>query len=360
MIPRWLVLIVFALALLWGVQGCVYSGGKVPPTKEADATGALETVQAILTVTSPAQQTTDAYPAGLNGSATPSPLPTIQSSRTPAGSPTPTAVCDIAAAGDPIDVTIPDDTVLEPGQAFTKIWKLENAGSCTWDKDYAAVFFYGHLMGALEAVPLVSSVEPGQSVEIAVEMVAPGTIGAYQGNWKLRNPAGDLFGIGPAGESPFWVRIQVAEPQVGDPTSTSLPTFTPTPTETPSPTPSPTPLVSVQSELGLETDYLVDLDQGLVNPPQGADLAYRTGSVGYHWLIPQGEAILGVFGSQPPSLADCQSAAMSAAPLAVESLAKDLYLCYMTAQGQTGWLRLAEFDDQSFSIVLEFLTWEAP
>ena len=356
--PRRLVLPLLMLALLWAAQGCVYSAGKVAPTQATDPTQALQTVQALLTATSPAQPATSIAPSSTSPT-TPKATSTLQATRTPPGSPVPTAICDRAEAGSPIDVTIPDDTSLEPGQAFTKIWKLENAGSCTWSKEYAAVFFYGDLMGALETAPIASYVEPGQSIEIAVEMVAPNLPGAYQGNWKLRNADGALFGIGPVGDAPFWVRIIVAEPASGGPTATSFPTLTPTITETPWPTlpPTATPPVAVQLQLSLETDYLLDLDMAQVNPVQGADLAYRTGSVGYHWLIPQGEAVLGVYGGDMPGLQDCQSASMSAASIPVESLSSGLYLCYRSIQGQVGWLRLIDLDSRSFSLSLEMLTW---
>lgn len=361
---RWMIFLILGVGLLWGTQGCVYSGGSLAPTVAVDPSQAFQTVQALLTATSSSQDSTLASPSRTAGSVTTSPstAATTQPSQTPPNDPAATAVCDRAAAGKPIDVTIPDDTILEPGQAFTKIWKLENTGSCTWNKDYAAVFFYGDLMDAIEVIPLASYVEPGQSVEIVVEMVAPAFTGPFQGNWKLRNADGVLFGIGPTGDSPFWVSIIVVEPTIGDPTATSFPTFTPIPSETPLPTPLPsaTPAIAVQSQLSLETDYLLDLDLAQVNPNQGADLAYRTGSVGYHWLIPQGLAQLGVYSEQMPELQDCQSASMSTAPIAVESLAAGLYLCYQTAQGQSGWMRLVAFDSLSFTLTLEILTWTTP
>lgn len=359
-----LVIVFLAICLVWGIQGCVYSGGSTAPTAVVDSTLAFQTVQALLTATPPAPDSPTISPSKTAGSTATlsSAVPTTLPSRTQIGASTATVVCDRAAAGSPIDVTIPDDTTLEPGQAFTKIWKLENVGSCTWSQDYSAVFFYGDLMGAQEVVPLASSVQPSQSVEIAVEMVAPALTGSYQGNWKLRNAEGVLFGIGPAGDSPFWVRIVVAEVVIGSPTATRLPTITPTPTETPLPTPTATatPPIAIQSQLTLETDYLLDLDLAQINPIQGADLAYRTGSADYHWLIPQGESLLGVYGDQLPSLQDCQSASMSAAPIPVESLPLGLYLCYQTMQGQTGWLRLLTLDGQSFSISIEILTWLTP
>jgi hypothetical protein len=357
---RSLVLIGLGLALILAVQGCVYRGESISPTGIVDATQALQTVQALLTSTSPAETLASSSTPGGPETASPDTKAsaTVQATRTPAGSPTPTGVCDRAAAGSPIDVTIPDDTVLQPGQAFTKIWKLENAGSCTWSKDYAAVFFYGDGMGAAEVIPIPSYVEPGEPVEIAIEMVAPGLPGAYQGNWKLRNAEGALFGIGPAGDSPFWVRVIVQESANGDSTPTGNPTLMPTSTEIlPTPLPSPTYPVAVQSQLGLETDYLLDLDLAQVNPSEGSDLAYRTGSMGYHWLIPQGEAVLGVFGNQQPGLQDCQTANMSAAPIPIESLPNGIYLCYQTIQGQIGWMQLLKFDSHTFSIWLAMLTW---
>ena len=361
--PRILLFFVI-IALLWGAQGCVYSQGGLAPTEALDATQALYTVQALLTMTAPAQPASPASPSSTAIPSTPSP-PTATSSspsQTHSGSPSPTAACNLAAAGSPIDVTIPDDSVLAPGQTFTKIWKLENAGSCNWTKDYAAVFLYGEMMGALGVVPIASNVAPRQSIEIAVEMFAPLKPGNYQGNWKLRDTEGNLFGIGPAGESPFWVRIVVAQPVNGTPTSLIPPTITPTPTETPLPTPlpSPTTQVAVQNELTLVVDNLLDLDQALTNPVQGADLAYRTGSITFHWLIPQGEAVLGIFGSQLPGLLDCQTASMSAASIPVESLSPALYLCYRTSQGQVGWLQILDFNRQTFTLTLDLLTWVTP
>ncbi len=124
-------------------------------------------------------------------------------------------------------MSIPDDTVVQPGQAFTKIWRLVNAGTCTWTKDYSVTYFSGEQMGAPANVNLRGDVPPGQTVDIAVDMVAPKEPGKYQGNWKLKNLSNVLFGIGPSGGSPFWVRIMVGESATASPTaSTGTPTVT--------------------------------------------------------------------------------------------------------------------------------------
>ena len=153
--------------------------------------------------------------------------------------PTVDTACDQAAPGYPsIDATIDDDTEISPGKSFTKIWRLSNEGSCTWSKDYAAVWFSGEKLGEALSVPLGRQVRPGESVEISVDMVSPATAGTYQSNWKLRNAGGVLFGIGPNGDAPFWVRIVVVQTETNTPTAT--PTFTPTITVTPEPSAEPT------------------------------------------------------------------------------------------------------------------------
>ena len=101
-------------------------------------------------------------------------------------------------------------------------------------------------------------------------MVAPQTPGSHQGNWKLSNASGQLFGIGPNGDAPFWVRINVLEPPTATPTpvntSTPAPTHTPTPTTTP--TPTPTPVVQSGGLLVLLPSNTVDLDTGEPQPRQ--------------------------------------------------------------------------------------------
>jgi hypothetical protein len=105
------------------------------------------------------------------------------------------------------DISIPDDTVIAPGQTFTKTWELLNSGTCTWAAAYSMVFVSGDQMGAPDIQPLGQEVEPGQTVELSVTLVAPLEPGNYRGEWKLRNTHGVLFGIGVEADDPFWVQI---------------------------------------------------------------------------------------------------------------------------------------------------------
>ncbi|MCS7011853.1 MAG: NBR1-Ig-like domain-containing protein [Anaerolineales bacterium] len=127
-------------------------------------------------------------------------------------SPTPTpaagTTCDKATFL--ADVTIPDGTTLTAGTAFTKTWRIRNDGSCTWTTSYALVFSGGDLLGATPTVPLPTSVAPGQTVEVSVNMVAPTMAGHYRSYWMLRNAAGRRFGFGPSGAAGIFADINVS------------------------------------------------------------------------------------------------------------------------------------------------------
>ena len=109
------------------------------------------------------------------------------------------------------DVTIPDGTVMDPGEVFTKTWRLQNRGTCTWTSDYFLVFTSGASMGGTTAVRLPGIVAPGQYVDVSVTLTAPNSIGRQTGYWMLRNPSGALFGYGSKAEQAFYVDIKVAQ-----------------------------------------------------------------------------------------------------------------------------------------------------
>ncbi|NWG05836.1 MAG: hypothetical protein HXY35_04010 [Chloroflexi bacterium] len=112
------------------------------------------------------------------------------------------------------DVTVPDGTNFSAGATFAKTWRLKNIGSCTWTTGYSLVFSSGEKMGGPDSVPLPSSVAPGQTVDVTVNLTAPSTPGSYRGFWQLKNAAGALFGIGTTAAKPFWVSINVLRPFV--------------------------------------------------------------------------------------------------------------------------------------------------
>ena len=100
------------------------------------------------------------------------------------------------------DQTIKDGQALYAGESFTKVWRVKNTGSCTWTKDYSFGFVSGNRMGGRDA-RLAQSVAPGQTIDISVDMIAPGANGTYNGYWQMRSPQGRGFG------QTVWVKVRV-------------------------------------------------------------------------------------------------------------------------------------------------------
>ncbi len=157
--------------------------------------------------------------------ATPEPTVTVPiSTNTPLTTPTeeiqPTSEegCDTAVFL--MDVTIPDKTKFNPDTKFTKTWRLQNDGTCTWTTKYKLYFYSGEIMSGPETQPLASvPVPPGKAIDVSVVLRAPQESGTYKGFWALENEAGVHFGLGPL-NNPFYVVIVVG---LSEPTLTSTP-----------------------------------------------------------------------------------------------------------------------------------------
>ena len=143
-----------------------------------------------------------------SASNTPQPVSAV----TPTSPPLPTATaappCTNRAAFV-TDVTIPDNSLVEAGKSFDKIWRIMNTGTCTWTTGYAVVFVNGNHMSGPSASPLADSVLPGGTVDLKLPLVAPKEDGTYVGEWQLRTASGLLFGLGADADQPFWVKIRV-------------------------------------------------------------------------------------------------------------------------------------------------------
>jgi hypothetical protein len=183
-------------------------------TREADMilTQAAQTVEVQLTQGVIARSPGPSLPTNTFGAATQelgnTPLP--QDTNTPLGPTNTPATCDRAEFVS--DVTIPDGTIFAPGEEFTKTWRIKNNGTCAWTTEYAVIFDSENMMGAASSVFLSGNVSPGDTVDISVDMKAPATPGEYQGNWKLRNASGVIFGIGTDADQAFYVEIEVTQP----------------------------------------------------------------------------------------------------------------------------------------------------
>ncbi|HEX8990297.1 MAG TPA: NBR1-Ig-like domain-containing protein [Anaerolineales bacterium] len=159
-------------------------------------TAAALTVQAQLTAVAPATATFTLVPFPT--------LPQVTNTAPPVNTlpPAPTLTPNCDRADFVADVTVPDNTVINAGASFSKTWRLKNSGVCSWTPSYAVVFANGASMGGPAVQALAGNVNPGQTVDITVNLTAPGTDGNYTGNWALRNAAGVIF-------SHFYVQIVV-------------------------------------------------------------------------------------------------------------------------------------------------------
>lgn len=335
---------VLILCLFIGLTAC--SGGvPMPITPTLDATALNQT--AVYRATQAAQAEVSPVPTQtLAFTATATIIPTIDRTRPPINTPTPQIPCNKAAAGHPIDVTIPDGTVLNPGERFAKTWRLENAGSCTWTRLYAVTFFSGNSLNAYQTNTLAEPVEPGQQIDVTVDMDAPEEPGVYQSNWMLSNEEGVLFGIGPNGDAPFWVKIEVV----------------PAVTETPEPTPTvtPTPVVYLSGEAELADGEQLDLDSGTLNPGDltTADFVYQTGEDPAHILLTMNGTEWTLYGAEEPTYGDCLAEAVSGNALSFNDLPEGNYVCYRTSEGLPGRFRIVGLEDEA--LFIRFLTWSVP
>ena len=216
--------LLLSLGLIFTIvlSGCNYPGRETP-TSQVDAmnTAAAQTVQAQQTSIALTAQATKATeepqftltatpePGSEDETATSAPpTETLSPTNTPTRTPTPTSEvpCNQAAF---VSETIPDGTDFAPGQEYTKTWTLRNSGSCTWDANYDVVFVEGDAMNALAAQPITKdTVEPGETVQISMDLKAPTAQGTHRGDFKLRDENGIIFGIGDK-NNPFWVEIDV-------------------------------------------------------------------------------------------------------------------------------------------------------
>lgn len=112
------------------------------------------------------------------------------------------------------DVTIPDWTTLFAGEEFVKTWQIKNVGTCSWTKDYRIFFLNGNKLEAPSSVAFPKVVNPGETVNLSVSMIAPSDKGSYTGSWMLEAANGVDFGVGYDFSVPLTVNIKVEKAPV--------------------------------------------------------------------------------------------------------------------------------------------------
>jgi hypothetical protein len=187
------------------------------PTVDAYAiyTAAANTVQAELTsaaLLTPSPTAT--------ATATETAPPTAEFTATPQFSPTPQMTATTGQLMDKaefVDQSVADNTNFTAGTTFRVVWTLKNIGPTEWTDQYSVRFLSGDQMGAVSSVAFSKNYRYNESAQIAVDFIAPATLGAKTSNWCLYNASNQCF-------YPFFIQIVVV---TGSTASTA--TVTPTP-----------------------------------------------------------------------------------------------------------------------------------
>lgn len=154
----------------------------------------------------------------------PTPVP-AQPTATPApAQATATPVPCINGASWVSDLSFDDNNmtnppVMQPGQPFTKGWRLKNSGTCPWTTSYKLAYSSGNVPAAQmggQPIAVTRTVNPGETFDFQVNLIAPMTPGTYQGLWNMQNGNGTKFG------QTVWVGITVS----AGPTQTPSPSIT--------------------------------------------------------------------------------------------------------------------------------------
>jgi hypothetical protein len=180
--------------------------------RQTESAGAQPTKTATPTVTITATGTITATPAATRAVFVPvQPVVVVVAAITTTGTPgtlvpsiTPTFGangCNNSALVE--DVAVPNT---KAGDAFTKTWKIQNNGTCTWSGSYKFTFTGGNLLGRDNSTKIFKTVGKGETFTESLKFTAPTTAGTYTGSWRMADDNGVGFGV------EFVVKVVVPSP----------------------------------------------------------------------------------------------------------------------------------------------------
>ncbi len=100
------------------------------------------------------------------------------------------------------DQSIPDGTVVAPGEQLDKRWKVKNTGTCNWDEPYRLKLIAGKDMSTSVEQSLYPA-RSGTEAIIRIIFTAPAEPGSYRSAWQAYDPEDRPFG------DPFFIEITV-------------------------------------------------------------------------------------------------------------------------------------------------------
>ncbi|MEM7800442.1 MAG: NBR1-Ig-like domain-containing protein [Chloroflexota bacterium] len=91
-------------------------------------------------------------------------------------------------------LTVPPESALEQGVAFSKIWLVQNTGSASW-REARLVHLNGDLRPIVTPVH-VGDVPQGEMIELAVGGLVPRHAGRFRSVWRIETASGPVLGDG--------------------------------------------------------------------------------------------------------------------------------------------------------------------
>src|SRR5271169_968606 len=165
----------------------------VPPTALASPTE-LPTLPPLPTISIESTN----IPVSASSSVTPITVFTPVGGTPPAGGTGGTSSTAVGCADSAfvLDISIQDGTAEKPGTAFTKTWRMQNTGTCTWGVGFKFAFAYGSKMGGSDFTITRKSDfhAAGGTKDIGVKLTAPTVPNTYTGCWKMQTDQGYWFG----------------------------------------------------------------------------------------------------------------------------------------------------------------------
>ena len=182
------------------------------------STPTSSTISAVLPSKTPLPSATFSPTPSLTNTWIPSPSEIPTSTLTP----TPTTIDCTNKAEFVRHLSVSDNTKIVAGTFFAKVWRIHNIGTCTWTLDYWFIFEAGDKMSSPTETQFYKMVDPGETIDLQVVLVAPLEARTYHGDWLLRDPTGAEFGVGETGSQPISA-IVVVEPYKSDFQKETLP-----------------------------------------------------------------------------------------------------------------------------------------
>ena len=112
------------------------------------------------------------------------------------------------------DVNVPDGTQFLPATQFKKTWRVRNDSNCAWGAGSdvkGMISVDGEKLATVNTVEFPEAIQPGQTIEVSIPMLAPDQEGTYKSEWLFAAVNGASFGVGKSGALPLSAHIVVSK-----------------------------------------------------------------------------------------------------------------------------------------------------